>query len=324
MDFVDRHGGLKSLSLLAHGHPFLIVPLIAVEIPNYGGRVGAHFRTQSKGIRLGRDVPLISRLDFELVNSPLLQPRDEDLPKARQTARPHRVAAAVPLVEISDDTDTLGIRSPHRKRYAFRTCVLDQARAELFVQPEVSAFPNQVQVKIGENGWIAVGILDFVAPLGSLVRARQADGKPVREELGFIAKDSFEEAVRMDELHRMKFVPANHRDFESLRLEGSDDECRSASLRQWMHAEDIKGCAVVTADDGRHRAGISSGRIEIFSRWLRRDPTGSGFCNTTGRRRGLRRALWILKRLDFCHESTSFPSAAYPWAETRGYGVVAV
>src|SRR5208283_1545244 len=103
MDFVDRHGGLKSLSLLARGHPFLIVPLVAVEIPNYGGRIGAHFRKQCKGIRLGRDVSVISRFDFELVLGPLLQTRDEDFPEARRTARPHRTAAAVPLVEISDD-----------------------------------------------------------------------------------------------------------------------------------------------------------------------------------------------------------------------------
>ena len=98
------------------------------------------------------------------------------------------------------------------KHTPLRALVLDQARAELFVQPEVGALPEEVQVEIGENGWIAVRILDFVAPLGSAGRARQGDGKPVAEELCFTVEDGFEEAVRMDVVHRIQSVSADHRD----------------------------------------------------------------------------------------------------------------
>src|SRR5208283_347542 len=107
------------------------------------------------------------------------------------------MAAAVPLVEISDDTDTLGIGRPHRKAHPFRAVVLDQARAELFIQPEVCALRVEVQVQIGEDGWIAVRILDFVAALGSRARAGQGNGKPVAEELCLTIEEGFEEAVRM-------------------------------------------------------------------------------------------------------------------------------
>ena len=43
------------------------------------------------------------------------------------------MAAAVPLVEFSDDTDAVGIGRPHGEANALRAIVLHQARAELFI-----------------------------------------------------------------------------------------------------------------------------------------------------------------------------------------------
>ena len=49
------------------------------------------------------------------------------------------------------------------KAHALRALVLDQVRAQLFIQPQVGALVEEVQIEIGENGRIAVRIFDFVA-----------------------------------------------------------------------------------------------------------------------------------------------------------------
>ena len=86
------------------------------------------------------------------------------------------MAAAVPLVEVADDAQSLGIRRPHRKTDALNTRMLDHARAELLIEPEVGAFTEEMQIKICKNGRIAVGILNFVALLPAAVRSGQGNG----------------------------------------------------------------------------------------------------------------------------------------------------
>ena len=80
MDFVDRDRGIKILPLLALGHPFLITPFVTVQIPDDRGRVGTHLRQVRVRIRFEREIAMMPRLDFELVEFPLLQPRNKDLP----------------------------------------------------------------------------------------------------------------------------------------------------------------------------------------------------------------------------------------------------
>src|SRR5271165_5513897 len=130
----------------------------------------------SIGVRFDREKAMVSRLDFELVEVTLLQPRDEDLPQSRSAARPHRMASAVPLVEVADDADALGIRRPHRKTDAFSTRMLDHARAELLIEPEVRAFTEEMQIKICKDGRIAVGILNLVSLLLAAIRSGQGNG----------------------------------------------------------------------------------------------------------------------------------------------------
>ena len=77
MDFVDGNRGVKTLPLLPLGHPLLITPFVAVQIPDDGGRVGTHFRQVSIRIRFEREIAMMPRLDFELVKLTLPQPGDE-------------------------------------------------------------------------------------------------------------------------------------------------------------------------------------------------------------------------------------------------------
>src|SRR5271157_3478775 len=138
---------------------------------------------------------MVPRLDFELVEFPLLQPRDENLPQSGRAARPHGMVPPVPLVEVSDNAYTLGIGRPDGKADAFRARMLEDARAKLLIQPEVGALSEQVQIKIRQNRGIAVRIVDFVSLLTAAVQRWQGDGKPVIKELRFIVEDGLEETV---------------------------------------------------------------------------------------------------------------------------------
>src|ERR1035441_5677196 len=115
--------------------------------------------------------------------SPLLESRKKDLPQSGRAAWSHGMAAPIPLVEFSNDADTLGIGRPNRKADAGRAVVIDDPCAQLLVQPEVGAHREELQIMISENRRIAVRILDFV-----LVRHRnpssggQRDREPITED----------------------------------------------------------------------------------------------------------------------------------------------
>src|SRR5271157_1522535 len=114
-----------------------------------------------------------------------------------------------------------------------------------------------MQIKIGEDRWIAVRILNLIGLLRAAVQAGQGDGKPVGKELGLILDDGFEEAVP-NMVHRIRLVTAHNRDFESLKLERADDKRRLAIHSVRMNAQDVERCAVVAANNRRHRTRVSS------------------------------------------------------------------
>src|SRR5208337_692359 len=231
----------------------------------------------SIGVRFDREKAMVSRLDFELVEVTLLKPWDEDLPQSRSAARPHRMAAAVPMVEVADDAESLGIRSPHRKTDAPNTRMLDHARAELLIEPEVGAFTEEMQIKICKDGRIAVGILNFAGLLPAAVRSGQGDGQAVKKEIGLIVDDGLEETVMMHTVHGIQLVTADDGDPQSLGLERANDNCRPTIHGVRMNAQNVERCAVVGANDRRHFARVSSAGLELFQRSLRRGGTGSGF-----------------------------------------------
>ncbi len=72
------------------------------------------------------------------------------------------MAPSVPLVEVSHDAHTLGVRRPYGKADAFGAGMFQDARAKLFIQPEVGSLSEQVQIKIRQNRRIAIRIVDFV------------------------------------------------------------------------------------------------------------------------------------------------------------------
>ena len=66
-------------------------------------------------------------------------------------AHPHRMAAAVPGIEIADDGDPRRVRCPNRKSHAADAVDRHGLGAETVGQLEMPAFVEQVQVDIAEQ-----------------------------------------------------------------------------------------------------------------------------------------------------------------------------
>src|SRR5581483_3070255 len=96
------------------------------------------------------------------------QPRDGQLPHARFDAFAHRVAAAVPAVEIADDGDASGVRRPDREAYALDVAVLHLLRAEHASDLAMIAFGEQIQIHVAEQHAEGIWILGFLHAAGPL------------------------------------------------------------------------------------------------------------------------------------------------------------
>ena len=112
---------------------------------------GRSSERKAKGSAFKRQAHAIGADDLELVGPALADVGQEDLPDAGVLAQPHRVAAAVPVVEVADHRDPAGIGRPDREMDAEGALVLDQMRAELVEQPEMRAFGDVVVVHRAEH-----------------------------------------------------------------------------------------------------------------------------------------------------------------------------
>src|SRR5205807_10296232 len=84
--------------------------------------------------------------DAVLVDGALADPFEEAFPDAGVALYLEGVGALVPLVEVADDADVLGVRRPDREVGSLTTAHLDHMGTELVGQPVVGAFVEEVEV----------------------------------------------------------------------------------------------------------------------------------------------------------------------------------
>ena len=96
----------------------------------------------------------------EFVQRAAREPRNEDFPHAALAPDAHRMAAAVPQVEIARESDLPRIRRPHRERHAGHAVDRAGVRAQLFPGAQVSPFVEQPHIGFAEPGAEAVGVFD--------------------------------------------------------------------------------------------------------------------------------------------------------------------
>jgi hypothetical protein len=70
------------------------------------------------------------------------------------------VHAPVPVVEVADDARAGGVRGPDGEVHAFGRADRHRVRAELVVDPCVVAFPEEIQVVVGDDAAAAIGVVD--------------------------------------------------------------------------------------------------------------------------------------------------------------------
>ncbi len=223
MNLVNRDRLVERLPLGPCGHPVLIAPGELSDVPDNRCRPGPHFRGETVRIRFLNEIALMAALDLEFVDFALHQVGDEKFPDSGRPAIAHRMPPAIPVVEIANHADALGVRRPDREIDTSNSAVGHDVGTEPLVVAEMRTFAQEVKVEVGQRRPEAVGVDEFPAmPFVVL------DAKPVRESLGAFAKNGDEEAILMDPFHRNSFARLAIRQIDQpgrvrLREEHSDD-----------------------------------------------------------------------------------------------------
>ncbi len=132
---------------------------------------------------------MVAALDLELVNFALAEIGDEQLPDAGCAPVPHRMAAAIPVVEVAGHADALGIGGPDGEVNSSKTFVGAQVGTQPLIVPQVRAFSQEVKVEVGQHRSEPVRVDDF--PLMPLV---VLDLKAVHKRLWPVGEDEPDKA----------------------------------------------------------------------------------------------------------------------------------
>src|SRR6185436_17468292 len=124
-------------SLLARTHPLAVFPLIGRRGDDRRGQ-RRNLEAQPERIDLDQDMAFAGA-KLELVVVPLARRRNEDLPYAARAQGPHGMAASVPVVEVADDADALGVGRPDSEVHPGGRSDPHGMRAELLVNAGVIA-----------------------------------------------------------------------------------------------------------------------------------------------------------------------------------------
>ncbi len=134
-----------------------------------GGR--PHLALQRERVGLQRQQAAVAGEQFVLVGAARPDARQEDLPDAALAAQAHRVAAAVPVVEVAHHADPRRVRRPDRERGAGHPFAFAHDRPQHLVGAQVLAFGQQPGVGVAEHRREAVRVLEHraatVAPVGA-------------------------------------------------------------------------------------------------------------------------------------------------------------
>jgi hypothetical protein len=130
----------------------------------------------------------IVRANFVFVVRAGAHSGQKDFPDPAFPAQAHRVATAVPGIEIADDADPLRVRCPDRENRSGHAIDLAQVRTEAFEGPQVRAFGEQPDVHFTEYGRETIRVIGFLNTVFPV------DPQAVGETVAAARHQSFEEA----------------------------------------------------------------------------------------------------------------------------------
>src|SRR5207302_9017933 len=91
------------------------------------------------------------RLDAVLVQRAMPEPGNEALPDTRRLARLERRRVGIPLVEVANHADRVGIRGPYAKHHPRRAIDRDDVRTQLVVDADVSPLVEEIEVEVRQQ-----------------------------------------------------------------------------------------------------------------------------------------------------------------------------
>jgi hypothetical protein len=155
---------------------------------------------------------------------------------------------AVPLVEIADDADAVGVRSPDGEAGPLDPVEFAKMGAQSLVVLEMGPFAEQMQVVVAQRGRQRVGIEQLVA-LATVVDHPKLvqDGFPLREP-------GFEESLGMQPLHGVFGAAFEHPRLQRTRHEQPHGDSRFAVFLHLVRPQNSKRISLASADDRQHFA----------------------------------------------------------------------
>ncbi len=116
-----------------------------------------------KGIRVGFHPQVAVGVNqLELIQLAVMRAGDKQLPDAGLFAQTHRVAAAVPVVELSDHRHTTGVRRPDGKTRPGDAVHGVGMGSQRLVGPQMSPFSEQPGIKLLQQRAKAIGVVNQV------------------------------------------------------------------------------------------------------------------------------------------------------------------
>lgn len=160
MHLVDRNRLAALVGLAPVLQMGLVFPLLLQLGGGDRGGLRSELAAAGEGIGLQRQQYAILAADLELVGDADRYVRGKDFPDAAVGTEAHDVAAAVPIVEITDDGDALRVWRPDGEMDALGAVMLDEVGAHLVEQAQVRALAGEIIIHRSEHRTEAVGIGD--------------------------------------------------------------------------------------------------------------------------------------------------------------------
>ena len=236
VDLVNGNRLPQPVALAAAAHPVVVAPLESGDVADDRG--GARRRFRPEGVRVGLEQEAAARgPDLVLVDRPGAEVGDEQLPDARGAAKAHGMAPPVPAVEVPDDADPRGGRSPDGERHPVTVPQGAWVGTQEAVRFAVSAFVEQVLVAVADKRPEGIGVAFYRHPAAA-VGGLQLVGKGVAA-----GNDRLEQALGMDApALETGAVGGAHRNRAEVRPEDTHSE---GAVRPRMHPEKGEGVVVL-------------------------------------------------------------------------------
>src|SRR5579883_1125675 len=160
MNLINRDRRTKLLALRALLYPFLIMPLMLVDISNDAGGLRSQFSSKAIGVGLVNFVVVETGIDSILIEIADLRARHKGFPDPQLVmAQMHRVGAAIPVIETANYGDGQRIGRPDREMDTGYPVLNTRVRPHFLIDTIISPLPEKIEVVVTEDGLLFLSVL---------------------------------------------------------------------------------------------------------------------------------------------------------------------